>query len=580
MHLTVGCRFASTSGPHGSERRLPTVSSPALSDCSLTITDPFVIYQNYVARGILKPDEAQMRAAKEFQNLYYRVKDYEPLEATQVRFNLLLRKLETKYEMNRTTNNSRLLELLSFNSASKRERDNRAMIKVLTDEEELKNFPSPHGLLVNGDVGCGKSMLMDIFAHSLPHDSKCRWHYSNFMLWVYGEIHQIQMRRKSYPSQRLSMANEFILFEIAQKMIQRNTVLLLDEFMLPDLAAANIVKILFTFFFKLGGVLVATSNKLPDDLYSNKFKKYQFQAFLSVLQARCHAIDMNSANDYRVILSSESSNRDFPPYMVHKTDPNHRKAWVALLAEVDTLNEPVSSTLAVYGREIAIPWEKDGVVRFEFDYICKGLYGSSDYISLASRYHTFIIDNVPVMTNSMKYEARRFITLLDAIYEAKCKLLLQTDVPIDRLFFPESEVGADTADGISYVSITQAESNIVQLQNEEMFSKTFMEPYRPHTVMYDNNSEYNEPVRKEGQKEVDFKDIKAFTGDDEKFAFKRAVSRIKEMTGSEAWRNADKWVPLDISMRPWEHQNKVYGKRSVKQPTEVPDAMEISDIRI
>ena len=103
---------------------------------------------------------------------------------------------------------------------------------------------------------------MDIFAASLPHNSKMRWHYNNFILWVFNEMHKIRKERhfttvmsNNKAERKMSMENEFVLFEIAQKMIDKNTVLMLDEFMLPDIAAANIIKILFTYYFKLGGVL-------------------------------------------------------------------------------------------------------------------------------------------------------------------------------------------------------------------------------------------------------------------------------------------------------------------------------------
>lgn len=114
-------------------------------------------------------------------------------------------------------------------------------------------------------------MLMDLFAASLPHGSKRRWHYHNFMLSVYSRIHRETQRSQqlkylpeaSIKRQRIVLQNEYVLLKIAQELVDESAVLLLDEFMLPDIAAAKIVKTLFTFFFKMGGVLVATSNRLP-----------------------------------------------------------------------------------------------------------------------------------------------------------------------------------------------------------------------------------------------------------------------------------------------------------------------------
>ncbi|CAM9014586.1 unnamed protein product [Wickerhamomyces anomalus] len=555
-----------TTGPQGVYGRLPIPnhfynydiplsseeyqSSPQQSiNTSISVTDPLVIYQNYVSRGVLKPDAAQLRAAVEFQKLYYRVKDYVPPEDVQIRIRQLVREIEARH----ANNNTNYTPSWYKPSVTK----SRDLIKVLTDEEELTNFPSPHGFLLNGEVGCGKSMLMDIFANSLPHESKCRWHYSNFMLWVYNGIHLIYQRRAQNSNHTrhsmISLENEFILFEIAQKMIRKNTVLLLDEFMLPDLAAAKIVKLLFTYFFRLGGVLVATSNRLPEDLYATDFRKKEFRSFLRVLEARCYSLDMNSENDYRAILMEESNEKNCKSYLISKDSLTHEQDWLDLLStEIDSfdLSKGDEQKITVYGRELTIPWHNNGVVKFDFNDICKGLYGPGDYISLASNYHTFIIDNVPVLKVSMKNEARRFITLLDALYESKCKLFLRTQVSPDSLFFPDTSSKEE-----------QEEANRIKVQDEEMFSKTqiaLTAPYRPNVSYYDdekivyNETETAKVVKNFDLSSTNFTDRKAFTGEDEKFAYKRAVSRMKEMTGSLHWRLEGKWTPVDKSMRPWE----------------------------
>lgn len=535
--------------PFESEHQSP--NAPQTNKCAISVTDPLIIYQNYVSRGVLKSDAAQLRAAVEFQKLYYRVKDYVPAQDIQIRIRQLVREIETKHSLQKT-NSSKSTWYRPNNT--KKSKD---LIKVLTDEEELTNFPSPHGFMLNGDVGCGKSMLMDIFANSLPHESKCRWHYSNFMLWVYNEIHLIYQRRLSTSNHTnhsmISLENEFILFEIAQKMIRKNTVLLLDEFMLPDLAAAKIVKLLFTYFFRLGGVLVATSNRLPEDLYATDFRKKEFRSFLRVLEARCYSLDMNSNNDYRAILMDESNAKNCKSYLISKDSPNSEFNWENLLKtelpKID-LSKGEEQKITVYGRELIIPWCNNGVVKFDFNDICKGLYGPGDYISLASNYHTFIIDNVPILKVSMKNEARRFITLLDALYESKCKLFLRTQVSPDSLFFPETLSKEE-----------QEEANRIKVQDEEMFSKTqiaLTAPYRPNVSYYDDEKiVYTETESTKTIKNIDlsstnFTDRTAFTGEDEKFAYKRAVSRMKEMTGSLHWRLEGKWTPVDHSMRPWE----------------------------
>lgn len=590
-------RFMSTqtTGPQGVNGRLPKFSKEQTinASSSVVITDPYAIYQNYVLRGFLEKDEAQIRVMKEFQKLYHRVINYKPPQEMAIRTSLLLRKLEIRH-----AEESMRLQLLRnepfhrIKGWFKKDIDaqKRDLVRFMTDEEELQNIASPQGLLVNGEVGCGKSMLMDIFANALPHHSKMRWHYNNFILWVFGEIHKIQKERMLTTSARgkhkMTMENEFILFEIAQKMIGRSTIFMLDEFMLPDVASAQIVRILFTYYFKLGGVLVATSNKLPEELYSTEFNKSRFKSFVSILGSRCISIDMKSAKDYRLYLASSLSKQK--NHVVKSNDKDHERTWTFLLKSA-ALNiedssplmdvnikiedlDPKPASITVYNRESHIPhtFENQSVCYLDFDYICRGLFSSSDYITLASEFKTVIVDNVPVMTTKMKNEARRFITLLDALYEAKCQFFMRSETEIENMFFPDEKI--------------KLEDDYDTVQQEEMFAKTAiaaMNPYRPNISSYDQDYAKDfEDVDTEKGKAVNFGNVKAFTGEDEKFAYKRALLRISEMVGSDHWRSADRWVPIDQSMRPWEgkhsdehHEiNTFRGLDDVEEPKEDTDS--------
>lgn len=536
------CRYSilssvNNSGPRGINGRLPsyeTVQDDNIST-SLTITDPFLLYQNYISQGILDKDEAQLRVMKEFQKLYFRLKDYKPPDEIGVKINLLLRKLELKQaeeELQERSHKSSIQKLSRLLFSTDISKERKEIIKVITDEEELYNIESPQGLLLNGEVGCGKSMLMDIFAATLPHESKMRWHYNNFILWVFNELHKLQNDRMLLRGTNKSLDHEFILFEIAQKLINKSNILLLDEFVLPDIAAANIVKILFTYYFKLGGVLVATLNKLPEELYSNEFHKKNFRSFVAILHSRCQTVDMRSDIDYRL----KKSSGDVPKQLVVKQrNVDHETEWIGLIKTVTT-GEGISKTITVYNRSTRIPLTYNGTTcHLDFPYICEGLFSASDYISIASTFDTIILDNVPVLTTKKKNEARRFITFLDAIYEAKCQFFMRSEVDILELFFPDEK----------------EEPSGNEVQDSEMYAKTIMDlenPYRPNVSYYTGgNSEF----KVEAEKPRNFQNTSAFTGEDEKFAYKRALLRIQEMVGSELWRK-NQWVPIDDSMRPWE----------------------------
>lgn len=519
----------------------------------LALTDPLHIYQNKVASGELKADEAQLRVAAELQKLYHRLKDYTPPQDFQRKVSALqaqLLEIEKEAAGEDMTNSQ--IKKKAVRPWYKPDLKSMEMVKTLTDEEELINFNSPQGLLIHGEVGCGKSMLMDMFADSLPHQSKKRIHYNNFMLSLYGSIHRLTQERQDrlrsaetlLGKESEALLTDYILLELAQDMIDNHTVLLLDEFMLPDMAAAKIVKTLFIYYFKFGGVLVATSNRLPKDLYATNFSKTQFESFLTILQARCVTHNMQSDTDYREVLSEEEAaeGTDKPIVKYHVNDPEGDKAWEETVKTLCPSSEGKEEEIIVYGRPLVVPWVKDGVAMFKFSQLIERPLAAADFISLASRYHTIIVDEVPVMTLAKKNEARRLITLLDAAYECRCQLIIRAEANADSLFFPE-------------IDDPEKMKEEADIQAQEMYSDTLQDienPHRPNVSSYDTPTGQRESdENKRVIKPTNFADTTAFTGEDEKFAYKRAVSRLKEMTQSPHWK-VDKWMPLPDSDRPWE----------------------------
>lgn len=205
-------------------------------------------------------------------------------------------------------------------------------------------------------------------------------------------------------------------------MVAKSAVLMLDEFMLPDVASTQIVKVMFTYHFKLGGVLVATSNKLPEELYSSEFNKSNFKSFVGILHSRCVAVDIKSETDYRLKFDQSSTN--VKNLVVKAGNTNHDIEWNYLIKSsalgIDpnsnlmdptiTLNDLPSGmgSITVYNRSYVIPktFNDNAVCLLSFDIICRGRFSSSDYITLAAMYKTVIIDDIPVMTIKMRDEAR------------------------------------------------------------------------------------------------------------------------------------------------------------------------------
>ncbi|KAH3668284.1 hypothetical protein OGAPHI_002038 [Ogataea philodendri] len=521
----------------------------------LVMTDPYQIYRAAVASGTLQADVHQHRAALEFQKLYFRLRDYTPNDK-ELQINNLVRQLEERYTEKNTSLLYRAIGYRQFWGGKIPANERKDLVEVLTDEEEIYKISAPQGLLVNGEVGCGKSMLLNTFAESLPVKGKLRVHYNNFILWVYSEIHNIYERRKRQDQSNHSflwLENEFLLLEVASKMVRNHHVLMLDEFMLPDLASAKIVKILFTYFFKLGGVLVATSNRLPEELYSTDFNKTQFHGFERILKMRCQVFDMNSDCDYRMLMADQKVD----PYLVVKKDPQQQRVWEALIQGLMP-QETQSTTFVSYGREIRVPKHHNGVAYFDFEQLCgDSYYGPGEYISLASRFHTLVVDNIPVLTTRRRSEARRFITLLDSLYEARCNVVLRMEVEPSGLFFPDMLQKEDTR------------SNNQQILEEEMFARTQLylsNPYRPNVQSYEEGkNEFTQTTV-----ETNFKDVGRFTGEDEMFAYKRAVSRIYEMTYGNQWRK-NEWMGAQM-LRPWEQRRDSEISEVMEQVYSAPPA--------
>ncbi|KAG6203209.1 hypothetical protein E4U50_005807 [Claviceps purpurea] len=605
---------------------------------ALTITDPLAKYQTLLRAGVYSPDPAQHRLARHLQVVYRRIKDYSPQEEYRQRLNQVARFTEPQAAADRDQDDGNILALrhhsiwrnplfkhLLPSSSSAASPDSLALIRVLSDHETAMEIDSPKGLFVSGEVGTGKSMLLDLLAEGLPTEGKRRWHFNTFMLYIFS---QLDKHRKSLGAgSEGSATSEFSLVWMAKKLVDESPILFLDEFQLPDRAASKILSHLFVSFFQLGGVLVASSNRMPDELQNATGMDYRsasgggfirkffgggndarrggdlygpssdFANFLNVLKARCDFWHMEGATDWRrkeekgvsvsvpssavglgvdaVDANESSPTSDAPtaeeastkrkvPVHYHLHDGEDALPQKLVQDAVGWHNsDPVpwqESALVVYGRRVVAPQHYNGSVFWTFDQLVES-FGPADYITMASSYHTFIIDRVPILTVLHKNEARRFITFLDALYEARCKLvILRAQRPPDDLFFPENKkaASAGTKDGESI--------NSGDVHADATYSETVAEvyqdqtsPFRPNVSYYDTESstaKYNADQDSDfglQKKKIDFGNTSAFTGEDERFAYKRATSRLWELC-SAAWhaRTGDWWQPLPLEARHWE----------------------------
>ena len=541
------------------------------------------------------------------------------------------------------------------------------MTRVLTDYEAALEIKSPKGLLVHGDVGTGKSMLIDLFAESLPNRKKRRWHFNTFMLDIIYRLEQLRKAQNNAKglTRPLLGAQDYPLLKVAKDLIQNSPILFLDEFQMPDRTSSKILSTLLTSFFNLGGVLIATSNRMPDELakaggldmrprissieslrrkmgFAGLWRRQgdmfsgtgDFQNFVQLLKARCDVWVMNSETDYR--RSQETENDDeivdsldgkssgnsngtanikivsipnlrFTPQKAEARSDVSLPKWFYLMsnknldiaelqcndlisiahkwskgqfeAEGTITWEPV--TLRVYGREIKVPHHRSGVVFWTFAELCQVTYGSADYTTLASTFHTFVIFDVPVLTWAERNEARRFITLLDALYEARCKLMILATASPNTIFFPDLAEGSDSSE----------KGSASDALHSETFAEAYQDataPFRPNISSYgsDSSSDSSYPSRSDtsastvqdagAQKSTspNFSLSGAFVGEDELFAYKRARSRIWEMCSKRWWDRTgdDWWRPLPAKSRFWEKSNHSKELHKPKSDAKVVEA--------
>lgn len=382
-------------------------------------------------------------------------------------------------------------------------------------EQKLKEIPDnlPRGLYLYGDVGSGKTMLMDLFYETLPSSvhSKTRIHFHNFMQDVHKRLHKMKLEHGNDID-----AVPFVAADIAEK----GNVLCFDEFQCTDVADAMILRRYVTTLpsyaitnnhrllealMSHGVVLVTTSNRHPDDLYKNGIQRDSFIPCINLLKNRLHVINLDSPTDYRKIPRPPSGVYHAP---LDKHAHSHAEKWFRFLGDPHQ-DQPRAETQRVWGREIQVPKVSGRAAMFTFDELIGRPTSAADYIELMRSYDAFVVTNVPGMTYRERDLARRFITFIDAVYESRAKLVLTTAVPLTQLFLSKEEV-----------------KESVQRDKEDKKGQA--------EDGHDIDDTMRNLMDDLGMNMKMLKSSSIFSGDEERFAFARALSRLSEM-GSREW---------------------------------------------
>ncbi|KJZ79266.1 hypothetical protein HIM_01417 [Hirsutella minnesotensis 3608] len=433
---------------------------------------PLEEYDRRVDAGMLRNDEHQRGIIQSLQHLHDELRDYRAPPVVHPSLSLL-----------KPAKKSVLSSLFGGSKSP------RAAIGEIPAD-------LPRGLYLFGDVGSGKTMLMDIFYDTLPPSvrSKTRIHFHNFMQDVHRRLHRIKMEHGS---------DADAVPSVAADIAEQGNVLCFDEFQCTDVADAMILRRLLESLMSHGVVLVTTSNRQPDDLYKNGIQRESFIPAIQLLKRRLHVINLDSPTDYRKIPR--------PPSGVYHTTldshaESHADKWFRFLGDPAD-HRPHPETQRVWGRDIYVPRVSGRCACFTFDELIGKPKSAADYIELVRCYDAFVVTGVPGMTIRERDLARRFITFIDAVYEGNAKLVLTTEKPLTELFVSRDEIAESLLQGNGPPSSSVG----VQVGAKDM--SRMLEDLEHNADRLKNSN--------------------LFAGEEEAFAFARALSRLSHMESKE-----------------------------------------------
>lgn len=369
-------RDSAVSSPEASEQEAGNINERASSQAGAVMEGPLQRYRELRRAGELRPDPGQELAAEKLQSLHNALKHYRPAMGPggwKARLGLGGRKADP-----------------------------------------------PQGLYIFGGVGTGKSMLMDIFFETASGDHKRRVHFHAFMQEVHDRLHAWRQKTKGQAADPLP--------ELAGAMAEETWLLCFDEFHVVNIADAMILGRFFESLFARGVVVVATSNWPPARLYEGGLQRERFEPFIALLKARLDILMLDSGLDYR-----KDRLKSMPVYHA----PLGLAAEKALKTSFEQLTEGAAAapeTVEFKSRTLEVSAAARGVACFNFAELCEQPLGAGDYLAIAERYHTVLLAGVPKLSPERRDHARRFMTLIDTLYEKRVKLVISADAQPEKLY--------------------------------------------------------------------------------------------------------------------------------------------------
>ncbi|CAK6966028.1 AFG1 like ATPase a isoform X1 [Scomber scombrus] len=348
----------------------------------------------------------------------------------------------------------------------------------------------PNGYYIYGDVGTGKTMVMDMFYSHVETEKKKRVHFHGFMLDVHKRIHRLKQSMPKRKAGKMAKSYDPIA-PVAEEISEEACLLCFDEFQVTDIADAMILRQLFENLFRNGVVVVATSNRPPEDLYKNGLQRVNFVPFIAVLQKYCQTLRLDSGIDYRK-RNRPSAGKLYFLSSEPDVEVTLDKMFDELAFKQNDITRP--RVLIVQNRKVRLNKACGTIVDCTFEELCDRPLGASDYLEISRLFDTVFIRHIPLLSLNKKTQARRLITLVDALYDHKVRVVILADHPLEDIF----------------------------VQGDHDHDES-------HILMDDL-----------GLKREDASSLTIFSGEEEMFAFQRTVSRLTEMQTEEYWLEGDR----------------------------------------